>query len=136
MLDDKIEVHRFTANSAPLENYKNANATERLHNTKGSSFFRTWCLHFGRGEAITTPPKPSRNLKDIYSGRIPLGELNDRFLVRYVGISMQGKLDFTTLRLAAKLKIPHHMSAGGEDDFLDKEAFYKRVAKQLKRKHK
>ena len=55
-------------------------------------------------------------------------------LIRNVGIGMQGKLDSTTLRLAAKLKIPYHMDAGGENDFLDKEAFYKRVAK--KRKHK
>ena len=63
-----------------------------------------------------------------------MDELNDHLLVRNVGISMQGKLDSTTLRLAAKLKIPHHMGAGGEDDFLDKEAFHKRAAK--KRKHK
>ena len=63
-----------------------------------------------------------------------MDELNDHLLVRNVGISMQGKLDSTTLRLAAMLKIPHHMGAGGEDDFLDKEAFHKRVAK--KRKHK
>ena len=139
VLDDKIQVHWFTTNSAPLENYNNANATERLDNTRSSSFLRTWFLDFGRGEASTTPSKPSRILKDIYSGRIPLlDELNDHLLVRNVGISMQGKLDSTTLRLrlAAKLKILHHMSTGGEDDFLDKEAFHKRVAKQQKRKHK
>ena len=88
VLDDKIEVHWFTTNSAPLENYNNANATERLNNIKNSSFLRTWCLGFGRGEATTTPPKPSRNLKDIYSGRIPLDELNDHLLVRNVGVSM------------------------------------------------
>ena len=134
VLNNKIEVHWFTTNSAPLENYNNANTTERLNNIKNSSFLRTWCLDFGRGEATTTPPKPSRRLKDVYSGRIPLDELNDHLLVRNVGISIQGKLDSTTLRLAAKLKIPHHMGAGGEDDFLDKEAFHKRVAK--KRKHK
>ena len=63
-----------------------------------------------------------------------MDELNDHLLVRNVGISIQGKLDSTTLRLAAKLKIPHHMGAGGEDGFLDKEAFHKRAAK--KRKHK
>ena len=50
VLDDKIEVHWFTTNSALLENDNNANATERLHNTKNSSFLRTWCLDFGRAE--------------------------------------------------------------------------------------
>merc|ERR1711966_397882 len=92
---------------------------------KGSSFLRTWCLDYGRGQATTKPPKPTRRLKDVYSGRIPISELHQHLLIRNVGISAQGKLDPTTLQLAVKLKIPHHLGAGGEDDFENKEAFWR-----------
>ena len=135
VLGDRIEVHWFTTNTAPLKNYSTASENDRMTNLKGSSFLRTWCLDYGRGQATTKPPKPTRRLKDVYSGRIPISELHQHLLIRNVGISAQGKLDPTTLQLAVKLKIPHHLGAGGEDDFENKEAFW-RHAKQTTHKRK
>ncbi len=48
-------------------------------------------------------------------------------LVRGVGLSATGKLDKDTIKMSAKLGIPHHEGAGGVEDFVDKEAFRKHV---------
>jgi hypothetical protein len=44
----------------------------------------------------------------------------NHILIRNVELDATGRLDQTTLSLAAKLKIPHHVGAGGEEDFTDK----------------
>ncbi len=51
-------------------------------------------------------------------------------------MSATGKLDRDTIKIAAKIAIPHHEGAGGVDDLVDKEAFQKvkRVSNRLKRK--
>ena len=54
-------------------------------------------------------------------------------LIRDVGLDASGKLDKITLNLAAKLQIPHHTGAGGEEDFTDKETFQKHIKKINKR---
>jgi hypothetical protein len=53
-----------------------------------------------------------------------------------VGLDATGKLDQATLNLAAKLKLPHHVGAGGEEDFTDKEAFQKHVRRVSNRNKK
>ncbi len=48
-----------------------------------------------------------------------------------------GKLDTKTVKIAAQLDIPHHVGAGGFEDFVDKESFQKhvkRVSNRNKRK--
>jgi hypothetical protein len=49
-----------------------------------------------------------------------------------------GKLDNETIKIAAKLEIPHHEGAGGIEDFTTVEAFQKhirrRMSNRLKRK--
>jgi hypothetical protein len=37
--------------------------------------------------------------------------VDDQLLIRSVGLSSQGKLDETSVMLAAKLNIPHHVGA-------------------------
>jgi hypothetical protein len=52
-------------------------------------------------------------------------------------LSATGKLDRDTIKIAAKIEIPHHEGAGGVEDFVEKEAFQKhvkRVSNRLKRK--
>ncbi len=52
-------------------------------------------------------------------------------------MSALGKLDNETIKLAAQQDIPHHVGAGGEEDFTDKEASQKhvrRVSNRNKRK--
>ena len=51
-------------------------------------------------------------------------------------MSATGKLDKDTIKMSAKLGIPHHEGAGGVEDFVDKEAFQKhvkRVSNRLKK---
>jgi hypothetical protein len=45
-------------------------------------------------------------------------------------------LDKITLNLAAKLEIPHHVGAGGEEDFADKETFQKHIKRVSSRNKK
>ncbi len=53
-------------------------------------------------------------------------DVDKHILIRGIGLSALGKLDSTTLKLAAnKLDTPHHEGAGGVDDFVDKDSFQK-----------
>jgi hypothetical protein len=60
--------------------------------------------------------------------------VDKHILVRALGLSALGKLDSTTIKLAAQLDIPQHE---GADDFVDKDSFQnhlKRVKNRKKRK--
>jgi hypothetical protein len=76
---------------------------------KTVSFHRTWAL--SDGSATKVAPEISKKKSVLWTGQIPFVFLNDQLLVRNVGLSSQGKLDVTTMNLAAKLKIPHHVGA-------------------------
>ena len=85
---------------------------------------RTWCLDRGKGLPTTTPPTSNQaRMKHLWWGRIPLEDIEKHILVRNIGISALGKLDEETVKLAAMLNISHHEGAGGQDDFVNKEAF-------------
>ena len=52
-------------------------------------------------------------------------------------MSALGKLDNETIKISAKLEIPHHEGAGGAEDFTNNEAFQRHIRKvssRLKRK--
>jgi hypothetical protein len=53
-----------------------------------------------------------------------------------VGLDASGKLDKITLNLASKPEIPHHVEAGGEEDFTDKETFQKHIRRISNRNKK
>ncbi len=75
-------------------------------------------------------------MKHLWWGRIPLEDIDRHVLIRGVGLNALGKLDRTSIELAAKLEIPHHEGAGGEEDFIDNEAFQKHVRIQLSSQEK
>jgi len=54
--------------------------------------------------------------------------------VRDVGLDATGKLDNISIKLISKLKIPHHQGAGGEDDFVSKEAFQRQMKRNNNKK--
>jgi hypothetical protein len=62
--------------------------------------------------------------------------VSNHILIRDVGLDATGRLDQITLNFAAKLKLPHHAGAGGEEDFTDKEAFQKHVRRVRNRNKK
>ncbi len=61
-------------------------------------------------------------------------DVDKHTLSRGIGLSVLGKLHSTTLKLAAKLDIPHHEGAGGADDFVDKDSFQKHLKRVRSRK--
>jgi hypothetical protein len=61
-------------------------------------------------------------------------EVTNHVLVRDVGLDATGKLDNKTINLASNLKIPHHQGAGGEDDFITKEAFQRQMKRNDNKK--
>ena len=66
----------------------------------------------------TLPPTGNRLIEDVYSGKIPLSETDQHVLARDVRLNAHGTLDAPSLRLAANLPLPHHMGAGGPDDYI------------------
>jgi hypothetical protein len=88
----------------------------------------------------TTPPITNHGkLNHLWWGRIPLEDISRHVLLRGIGLSALGKLDKETIRQAAQLDILHHEGAGGEEDFVDKDAFQKhvkRVSNRSKRKRR
>ncbi len=61
-------------------------------------------------------------------------DVDEHILVRGLGLSVLGKFDSTTIKLAAQLDIPHHEGAGGVDDFVDNDSFQKHVERVKNRK--
>ena len=72
----------------------------------------------------------------LWWGKIPLEVIAEHVLIRDVGLNASGKLDKITLNLAAKLVLPHHVGAGGEEDFADKETFQKHIKRVSNRNKK
>jgi hypothetical protein len=50
-------------------------------------------------------------------------DVDKHILIRGLGLSALGKLDNETVKIAARLEIPHHEGAGGIEDFADKKSF-------------
>ena len=138
LLADRIEVNYYTTVTPALEEFQESSHMQREERLKEAHFLRTWCLDRGKGLPTTIPPATNHGrMKHLWWGRIPLEDIDRHVLIRGVGLSALGKLDRTSIELAAKLDIPHHEGAGGEEDFIDNEAFQKhvrRVSSRLKRK--
>ncbi len=111
-----------------MEEHGKCTVRDRKERLSEALFLRTWCLNGGKGDPTTTPPSTKyARFNHLWWGKIPTEAVSSRILIRDVGLDATGKLDQATLKLAAKLKLPHHVGAGGEEDFTDKEAFQKHV---------
>jgi hypothetical protein len=75
-------------------------------------------------------------MNHLWWGKIPMEAVSSHILIRNVGLDATGKLDQATLNLSAKLKLPHHVGAGGEEDFTDKEAFQKHHVRRVSNRNK
>jgi hypothetical protein len=106
-----VLVHYYTTASAPLENYFKASSAERKNNISRALFLKTWCLNGGKGPATTTPPEGIKKVRDIWSGKIKVSDLQELLLVRNVELNASGNLSNDTAEIASKLKYPHHQGA-------------------------
>ncbi len=104
-----MKVSYFTMEALALANYVDSTLKERLRSLKEAVFRKTWSL---TDRSVTTvAPTNSRKRSLLWTGKIPTNFLDEQLLVRNAGLSSQGKLDDTTVNLAAKLKLPHHVGA-------------------------
>ncbi len=134
ILADRIEVNYYTTCTPVLVNYHDSPIIQKEKRLKEAIFLRAWCMNRGTGLPTTPPPTTNHGkMKHVlWWGRIPLEDIDKHVLIRGVGLSATGKLDRNTIKIAAKLEIPHHV-----EDFVDREAFQKhvkRVSNRLKRK--
>jgi hypothetical protein len=118
VLPDRIKVNYYTTVAAPLEDYSTQTQSAKTKRLNDTSFLRTWCLRADGRKPTTLPPTGNRLIEDVYSGKIPLSETNQHVLARDVRLNAHGTLDAPSLRLAANLPLPHHMGAGGPDDYI------------------
>jgi hypothetical protein len=138
VLVDRIEVNYYTTITPAIGRYTEANLNQKRKHLKDATFLRTWCLDKEIGLPKTAPPTTNHGkINHLWWVRIPLEDINRHVLLRGICLSALGKLDKDTIRQAAQLDIPHHEGAGGEENFVDKNAFQKhvrRVSNRSKRK--
>jgi hypothetical protein len=92
------------------------NERTRVDALKRIAFLRTWCKDKGKGVATSVPPKHLKGLeKYLWKWRLPIDEPDQLLLVRNVGLDANGCLCKASRKLAAALKFPHHVGAGGEE---------------------
>ena len=128
VLTDRIKVNYHTTLAQQVDNYSRTSPSKIKERLDVGMWKRTWCLDNGMGRATTTPPSnPRRRTEDLWTGKLPLSELDRLLLIRNAGVNGEGHLDEVTAILASKLKIPHHVGAGGEENFVDKETFQRHV---------
>ena len=112
VLHDRFTVNGYITKAIPLQGYKQATRKERIKALKGVAFLRTWC----KGEATNVPPTHLKGMEGyLWKWRLPVGEANQLLLVRNVILDKEGCLCKASRTLAAALKYPHHVGAGGEE---------------------
>ncbi len=109
-------VNGFITLEATLDGYSQASKKVKLDALKEVTFLRTWCKDKGKGVATTVPPKPLKGLeKYLWKWRLPIDESDQLLLVRNVGLDAKGCLCKAFRNLAAALRFPRHVGAGGEE---------------------
>ena len=109
-------VNGFITRGATMVGYRQASKKLRLEALKKVAFLRTWCKDNGKGDATTVPPKHLKGLERyLWKWRIPINEMDQLLLVRNVGLHANGCLCKASRILAASLRFPHHVGAGGEE---------------------
>ena len=111
VLPTHVLVHYYTTTTPALGNYATASLSDRNGQISQAIFLKTWSILGSGGYATTEPPKGIRKTRDIWSGKIKMGDLQDHLLVRNVELDDQGRLSMATTLLASKLKYPHHQGA-------------------------
>jgi hypothetical protein len=111
VLPTHVIVHYYTTITPSMENYTMVSVKERETRISQATFLKTWCLNKGKGPATTIPPEGIKKIRDIWTGKIKICDLQEHLLIRDVDLNAMGNLSTATAALAATLKIPHHQGA-------------------------
>ncbi len=117
VLVDRIKISYHTTSTPALPNYVTASPASRRLHIGEARYLRTWITP-STGLPTTEAPRTSRIHRKLYFGAIPRNELDNHLLVKNVSVSSKGQLSPDTTALAAALALPHHLGAGGNDDFI------------------
>jgi hypothetical protein len=117
VLPDRITVSYYTTSTAPDPDYATSTQKQREQRLSKVRFQRTWVNRSDKLPTTVAPPL-NRQYKWLYKGRIPKAELDGHLLVRNIAITSSGRLTSPSLELAAALQLPHHLGAGGPDDYV------------------
>jgi hypothetical protein len=117
VLSDGFIVNGFTTTGIPLAGYRLASRKGRAKALDRISFHRTWCKDKGKGEGKIPPIHLEGREKYLCSWRISSAR---RINFCFSGMSSWTRMDAYacarspgTSLLAATLKYPHHIGAGG-----------------------
>jgi hypothetical protein len=116
ILHDRFTVNGYITKAIPLQGYKQASRKDRIKALKGVAFLRTWCKDNSKEEATNVPPTHLKGKEGyLWKWSLPVGEANQLLLVRNDILDNEGCLCKASRTLAATLKYPHHVGAGGEE---------------------
>jgi hypothetical protein len=112
----RFTVNGFTTTGVPSAGYRLASRKDRARALDGISFDRTRCKDKGKGESTIIPPAHLKGREKYLSNwRIPIGKANQLLLIRNIILDKDGGLCRVARNLAAALKYPHHVGAGGAE---------------------
>jgi hypothetical protein len=115
---DEIELTYYTTPALQARDYANATKEQRQDNLKNTRFRKTWYLSSGKniGKATIKAPFPKNPELRLWTGKIPVSELNDLILATNISLNPQGYMDNASIGIASQLPIGHMTTLTIEDE--------------------
>ena len=115
---DEIELTYYTTPALQAQDYANATKEQRQDNLKNTRFRKTWYLSSGKniGKATIKAPFPKNPELRLWTGKIPVSELNDLILATNISLNPQGYMDNASIGIASQLPIGHMTTLTIEDE--------------------
>ena len=115
---DEIELIYYTTPASQAQDYANAAKELRQDNLKNTRFRKTWYLNSGKniGKATIKAPFPKNPELRLWTGKIPVSELNDLILATNISLNPQGYMDNASIDIASQLSLGHMTTLTIEDE--------------------
>jgi hypothetical protein len=115
---DEIELTYYTTPAPQAHNYANATKEQRQDNLKNTRFRKTWYLSSGKniGKATVKAPFPKNPELRLWTGKIPVSELNDLILATNIILNPQGYMDNASIDVVSQLPLGHMTTLTIEDE--------------------
>ena len=115
---DEIELTYYTTPAPQAKDYANATKEQRQDNLKNTRFRKTWYLSSGKniGKATINAPFPKNPELRLWTGRIPVSELDDLILATNISLNPQGYMDNASVDIVSQLPLGHMTTLTIEDE--------------------
>ena len=115
---NEIELTYYTTPAPQTQDYTNAAKELRQNNLKNTRFRKTWYLSSGKniGKATIKAPFPKNPELRLWTGKIPVSELNDLILATNISLNPQGYMDDASIDIASQLPLGHMTTLTIEDE--------------------